>query len=119
VRLWKKVPSVLFAVALAAWQGLAVSIPHNHADIHLPQEEIACSVSHPLSGEFHLHGAGEILTPHTCFACLTGSIVGFAPVRTTIDAVFSKNFETAVAVPGCRKHNRFHLPFHRGPPIRV
>ena len=119
VRVSSRVLLVTVAALLMTWHGLILSLPHSHLDVDIPQEELACSASHPLSGTFHLHGAGEVLTPHHCLACLAGSNHASAPVAMKLGVVISEYVQPAAAVADCRSHDRFHLPLHRGPPTTV
>ena len=119
VRVSSRVVLVTAAALLMTWHGVMLSLPHSHVDADIPQEELACSASHPLSGTFHLHSAGEVLTPHHCLACLAGSNHASAPVTMTFGIVISENVQPAAAVADCRLHSRFHLPLHRGPPTTV
>jgi len=98
---------------------MILGLPHHHADADIPQEGLACSASHPLSGTSHLHGVGEVLTPHDCLACLAGSNHESAPATMTLGSMISDHVQVAVAVTDCRSHSRFHLPLHRGPPTNV
>ncbi len=119
MRVSSRVLLVTVAALLMTWHGLLLSLPHNHADVGIPQEELACSASHPLSGSFHLHGAGEVLAPHHCLACLAGSNHASAPVTMTLGVVISEFVQPAAAAADCRTHSRFHLPLYRGPPTSV
>jgi hypothetical protein len=120
---WVKVSARVLLVTAAAflmtWHGIILGLPHNHADAGIPQEELACSVSHRMSSTFHLHGAGEVLTPHHYLACLAGSNHASAPVTVALGSVISKHAQAAAAVTDCRSHSRFHLPLLRGPPTIV
>lgn len=109
----------MVAMTLVAWQGILLSIPHHHADSTVPQEEIGCSVSRPLSHENHLHGAGAELTPHPCVACLFGnteavetSVVSGSPGSLSIAR------KSAIGVD-CRWQSHSRLPLLRGPPSLV
>ena len=119
VRVSFKVLLVTAAALLMTWHGVMLGLPHSQVDVDIPQEELACSASHPLSGTSHLHGAGEALTPHHCLACLAGSNHASAPVTMTLGIVISEYVQPAAAVADCRLHSRFHLPLHRGPPTTV
>ena len=119
VRVSAKVLLVTAAAFLMTWHGIILSLPHDHADAGIPQEELACSASHPLSSTFHLHGAGEVLTPHHCLACLAGSNHASAPVTVALGSVISEYVQPAVAVADCRSKFRVHLPVQRGPPANV
>jgi len=119
VRVSSRVLLVTAAALLMTWQGLILSLPHSRVDVDIPQEELACSASHPLSGTIHLHGAGDVIAPHHCLACLAGSNHESAPVTMTLGVVLSEHVQPAAAVTDCRAHGRFHLPLHRGPPTSV
>ena len=119
VRVLAEVLLVTAAAFLMTWHGIILSQPNNHADAGIPQEELTCSASHPLSSTFHLHGAGEVLTPHHCLACLAGSNHASAPVTVTLGSVISKHVQAAVAVTDCRSKFRVHLPVLRAPPANV
>jgi len=114
-----KILFVWAAAFLMTWHGVTLSLPHNHVDVGVPQEELACSASHPLSGTFHLHGAGEVLAPHHCLACLAGSNHASAPVTTALGVVISEYVQPAAAVADCRSKFRIHLPVLRAPPTTV
>jgi hypothetical protein len=120
---WVRVPAKILLVTAAAflmtWQGTILGLPHHHADAGIPQEGLACSASHPLSGTSHLHGAGEVLAPHHCLACLAGSNHASAPVMVALGSAISEHVQVAVAVADCRSHGFFHLPLLRGPPFTV
>jgi hypothetical protein len=119
VRVSAKVLLVTAAAFLMTWHGIILGLPHNHADAGIPQEELACSASHPLSNTFHLHGAGEVLTPHNCLACLAGSNNASAPVTVALGSTISDHVQAAVAVTDCRSKFRVHLPVLRAPPTSV
>jgi hypothetical protein len=119
VRVSAKVLLVTAAAYLMTWHGIILGLPHNHADAGIPQEELACSASHPLSGTSHLHGAGEVLTPHNCLACLAGSNNASAPVTVALGSTISDHVQAAVAVTDCRSKFRVHLPVLRAPPTSV
>ena len=119
VRVSARVLLVTAAAFLMTWHGIILGLPPNHADTGIPQEELACSASHPLSSTFHLHGAGEVLTPHHCLACLAGSNHAAAPAMMAARPVFSKQVQEVAAVTDCRPYGRFHLPLLRGPPAIV
>ena len=119
LRVLAKVLLVTAAAFLMTWHGIMLSLPHSHADAGIPQEELICSASHPLSTTFHLHAAGHALTPHACLACLAGSNHASAPATMAAGPVISKHVQEAVAVADCCPHGRFHLPLLRGPPSTV
>jgi hypothetical protein len=119
VRLSAKTLLVTTAAFLMTWYGIILGLPHHHADPGIPQEELACSASHLLSSTSHLHGAGVVLAPHDCLACLTGSNHASAPATMALGTKISDDVQVAVAVTDCRSHGRFHLPLHRGPPTNV
>ncbi len=119
VRVSAKVLLVIVAALLMTWHGIMLSLPHSHADTGVPQEELICSASHPLSTTFHLHAEGHALTPHPCLACLAGSNHASTPATMTLGSMISDHVQVAVAVTDCRSHSRFHLPLLRGPPSTV
>jgi hypothetical protein len=119
VRVSANVLLVTAAAFLMTWHGIILGLPHNHVDAGIPQEQLGCSASHPLSSTSHLHGAGEVLTPHHCLACLAGSNHASAPATMTLGSMISDHVQVAVAVTDCRSHSRFHLPLLRGPPSTV
>jgi len=119
VRVSSKVLLVTVAALLMTWHGVMLGLPHSHVDVDIPQEELACSAAHPLSGTFHLHGAGEVLTPHHCLACLAGSNHASAPVKMTLGSAISEHVQAAAAVTDCRSKFRLHLPVLRAPPTSV
>jgi len=99
------------------WYGVLLSTPHNHANNAVPQEELACSASHPFSQTNHLHASGLSVTPHPCLACLAGTTVvdtlGLAEVE---EAAVG---ETVFVAPSSDLRSRLHtqLPLLRGPPL--
>jgi hypothetical protein len=112
--------TALFVMAsLLAWQGIVLSIPHDHADHGVPQEELLCTASHPLSQTSHLHASGRHLSPHPCIACLAGStaadIAGAVAIEWAADDVVA---DVVVALD-LRARFRSYLPLHRGPPSLV
>ena len=107
------------AVALFAWQGMLLSIPHDHADVGVSQEEFGCLASRPLSDANHLHSAGTVLTPHVCIACIAGqsdAAVSAAPTSAGIVPAAAENDPISV---DCRPQSHSHLPLLRGPPHSV
>jgi hypothetical protein len=119
VRVASRVLLVTAAAFLMTWHGIILGLPHNHVDAGIPQEELGCSASHPLSSTSHLHGAGEVLTPHHCLACLAGSNHASAPATVALGSMISDHVQAAAAVTDCRSLSRFHLPLLRGPPTIV
>ncbi|MCW8984461.1 MAG: hypothetical protein OQK55_03895 [Thermoanaerobaculales bacterium] len=110
--------TVLFVAAMSlAWHGVLLSTPHNHADNAVPQEELACSASHPTSQTYHLHVSGNSLTPHPCLACVFGSTVAEGPGITEIsDSPAGTSFVTGVSTD-LRARYQTQLPLLRGPPL--
>jgi len=114
-----QVALVLVAALMLPWSGMVQSVPHNHSDMLVPQEALACAASGPTSKEVHLHGAGDLLAPHPCIACLAGSNHAAAPRPFTLGGV-----EVASPLQVARPHdlgsrNRLQLPMLRGPPAGV
>jgi hypothetical protein len=110
---------LLFAALLVASQGVIVSIPHDHADGAVPQEELACSASHPSSETEHLHGSGRLLAPHACVACLAGSTAGESLGVVSIDGAPESGPCVVTDANEMRLRDRARLPFLRGPPRPV
>ena len=109
---------MLFAAAvLAAWQAVIVAAPHHHADDTVPQEELACSASHPLSQTSHLHASGVAMSPHRCLACLSGSTVAEAPKGVAVAAATDLGCHCDGATWILRSSLHIHLPLVRGPPL--
>ena len=111
---------LLLGVAIAAvWHGVLLAVPHNHVDSAVPQEELACSASHPLSQTSHLHGSGQLLAPHSCLACFAGTsgaiTPGVAISNTPIPSIVRASFSS----DDCRSQSYSHLPLLRGPPAIV
>jgi hypothetical protein len=96
-----------------------LSTPHNHADEGVPQEELACSASHLFSETSHLHGSGQMRTPHSCVACLVASTVADAPGIAEVESmVGGESFIVAVSTD-LRARFQSHLPLLRGPPLTI
>jgi hypothetical protein len=112
-----RVTVLLAAAILLAWHGLLLSTPHNHADHAVPQEELACSASHPSSHTNHLHGSGRLLASHLCLACLAGSTVPDAPAAVTVNPVTDGHTAVVFAAIDLRSRIHTHLPLLRGPPL--
>jgi len=111
---------VLLAVAmLVAWHGVLLSTPHNHADDVVPQEELACSASHPSSQESHLHDAGQLLTPHPCLACLAGSNFAAMGHASIIEMTTVVSGASVVSATDCRFETFAYLADLRAPPFAV
>jgi hypothetical protein len=109
--------ALLVMAMLLAWQGIVLSIPHNHADSGVPQEQLLCSASNPSSEAVHLHAKGQQLSPHPCIACLAGSTVLDPFGAAEIEGV-AANGETSIAdAPDHRSRLRTSLPRLRGPPL--
>ena len=108
---------LLVAAALVGWHGVVLSTPHNHADVAVPQEQLACSASHPSSQANHLHAAGRLLSPHPCLACLAGSTVTETPGIVGVDTLTPAG--PAVATRSLDRRSRLYtsLPLLRGPPL--
>lgn len=104
---------------LVVWHGVMLSTPHTHADAAVPQEELVCSASHPLSQTHHLHGSGRLLSPHPCLACLAGSTIADAPGTAGIGAASACDVLVAIAASDLRSRLHTHLPLLRGPPPAV
>lgn len=111
--------SLLLVAVLVAWNGMLLSVPHKHADIAVPQEELACSASHPSSKTNHLHDSGRLLSPHLCVACLAGSNVAASPGIATIAAMVPSVAGEAIDLAVGRPHLHTRLPLTRGPPPTV
>lgn len=109
----------LFAALLVVWQGVVFSVPHDHADIAVPQEELACSASHPSSTTEHLHGSGRILSPHPCVACLVGSTAAETHGIVEIDTAPDICWIVAPEICDLRSSENARLPLLRGPPALV
>lgn len=111
-----KTAILLGAATLSTWHGVLLSTPHHHADGDVPQEEFACSASHPFSQTHHLHGSGLSVSPHPCLACLAGTTVvdalGLAEVE---DAAVGESMDVA-ASSDLRSRLHTQLPLLRGPP---
>jgi hypothetical protein len=111
-----KATLLLVAATLAVWHGVLLGVPHNHVDTAVPQEELACSASHPFSQTSHLHSAGHLLAPHDCLACFAGTNGATAPGLSSLPVLIPS--EVLLDVPGedCRAQIHSHLPLLRGPP---
>jgi hypothetical protein len=101
------------------WHGVVLTTPHNHGDNAVSREELVCSASHPSSQTNHLHGAGRMLLPHPCVACVVASTVADAPGIAEFN-------ESPVGAPvvhfvstDIRAHDQTCLPLLRGPPLTV
>jgi hypothetical protein len=112
--------TAIFVMAtLLAWHGFVLSIPHNHAKHGVPQEELLCTASHPLSQTNHLHASGRHLSPHPCIACLAGSTAIDATDSALLERSADQGAAEIVAASDLRSRYRSHLPLHRGPPSLV
>ena len=104
---------------LAVWHGVLLAVPHNHVDTAVPQEELACSASHPLSQTSHLHSAGHLLDHHACLACFAGTSSATAPGLENL-AILMPSDSLPTKLPGdCRAQIHAHFPLLRGPPLVV
>jgi hypothetical protein len=112
-----KVIALVATAVLVAWYGVVFSIPHNHADGALPQEELACSASHPTSQTSHLHASGQLLSPHPCLACLAGFTGGDLHSGSTVWLADDCESEITVGFAGSRSDHFAHIPLLRGPPV--
>ncbi len=108
---------LLVGAMLLTWQTVILAVPHNHADSAVPQEELACSASHPLSPTSHLHGAGLVLSPHPCLACLAESTVADEPASENIPAATNCEPVVGASVEGHRPLHLARLPLSRAPPL--
>jgi len=107
---------VLVAATLLAWHGVMLATPHDHADTKVPQEELACSASHPSSQTSHLHHSGRMLSRQICLACLAGTAVAEAPEVSGVESITIGGLATSAASPDLRSRLRTELPLLRGPP---
>jgi hypothetical protein len=119
VKLSVRVPFLLAVAMLVAWHGLLLSTPHSHAENAVPQEELVCSASHPSSQESHLHEAGQLLTPHTCLACLAGSNFAAMGGASIIEMTTVVSGASVVSATDCRFETLAHLADLRAPPFAV
>jgi hypothetical protein len=117
VRLAARVIALLAAAILLAWHGLLLSTPHNHVEHAVPQEELACSASHPSSHNNHLHGSGQLMASHLCLACLAGSTVWEAPGVAQVEMAPVGDSMVAAAFLDLRSRLHTHIPLLRGPPV--
>lgn len=116
VNRFNRLGAILLVVALLPWVGMLRALPHNHADVLVPQEALGCSASSPTSHEFHLHGVGHHLPPHLCLACLAGSSHAEDPVPVTVAVTPSAAPLAVNRVAGVQSSICSHLPLVRGPP---
>jgi hypothetical protein len=110
---------LVVAAVLLAWHGILISMPHDHADASVPQEELACSVSRPSSQTNHLHSSGRLMAPRPCFACLAGSTTADGLGVETAAKSSGGGLPVAVASSDLRSRFHTHLPLLRGPPART
>lgn len=108
---------VLLAVVVLPWIGILQALPHSHADLLIPREELDCSASSPTSHEVHLHHGGRVLTPHQCLACLAGSSFAVVPTPVMLAAAPFVAPLTAEGPADVRWRVRYSLPLVRGPPV--
>jgi hypothetical protein len=114
-----RVSVLVLATLSLLWHGVMLTVPHDHADPTVPQEELACSASNPSSQTNHLHGAGHMLTPHPCVACLAGSNTADVSGTVVVKGVAIAP-SSGVTVSVDRRSQIFsHLPLKRGPPLAV
>jgi hypothetical protein len=109
----------LTAATLLAWHGVLLAMPHNHADAAVPQEELVCSASHPLSQTNHLHASGRLLTPHPCLACLASTTTADTLDVSGIDGPMIGQWIGGSASTTLPVGPDFSLPPLRGPPPRT
>lgn len=109
----------LTAAILVTWHGVILSVPHRHIDDGVPQEELACSASHSLSQTSHLHGAGIVLAPHSCLACIAGTSSAAAPGFGSLPTATTSISQPPVLPDVCRSQDFSCLPLLRGPPLIV
>lgn len=112
-----RVTVLLVGAMLLSWQTVILAVPHNHSDNAVPQEELACSASHPLSPTSHLHGAGLVLSPHPCLACLAGSTVAEEPAAEELVAATSCEPVVGTSIGVHRPRHIARLPLSRAPPL--
>ena len=108
---------LLAAAALLALHGVLLATPHNHADTTVPQEELACSVSHPSSQTNHLHDSGRLLSPHPCLACVAGTTIVDVIGISGIDEAVADRLVIAASFTDLRSRVHTRLPPLRGPPL--
>jgi hypothetical protein len=108
---------LFIAATMVAWQGVVLSIPHDHADTSVPQEELLCSASHPSSDANHFHASGRLLSQHPCLACLAGSTNAEAPGIAEIEETAVDGSAVVITASDLRSRLRSHLPPLRGPPL--
>jgi len=111
--------ALLVMTVLVSWQGIVLSIPHNHSDSAVPQEELLCSASRPSSDAFHLHAKGQQLSPHPCIACLAGWQIADEPGSTAVEGMADQGAGGVSLGEGLRSRFHSHLPPDRGPPSLV
>jgi hypothetical protein len=109
--------ALLVAASLVAWHGFVLSTPHEHADAGVPQEELACSASHPLSQSSHLHSSGPSLSSHPCVACLAGTTLAVAQGLPEIVGSGAGESTAVIASRDLRSRLHIRLPLSRGPPL--
>ena len=107
---------LLVAAALLAWHGMLLATPHNHTDNAVPQEELACSASHPSSQTSHLHNSGRLLSPHPCLACLAGTTVVEVPANRGVGSTTHAEWADISSSPDLWSRLHLQLPLLRGPP---
>ena len=110
-------PVSLVAAVLLAWHGVLLAMPHNHADAAVPQEELVCWASHPLSQTSHLHRSGRLLTPHPCLACLASTTVADTLDVSGIDGSMIGKCVVGAASTDLPAGPDFLHPPLRGPPL--
>jgi hypothetical protein len=108
---------VLLTAALLPWLGVLQSLPHTHSDAAVPREHLVCSASGPTSHEVHLHGAGHVLPPHPCLACLAGASHAASPPPVKMAWVESTAPFVAEQEDAVRSRSSVSLPLLRGPPL--
>ena len=108
---------LLVAAMSLTWHGVLLATPHSHADNAVPQEELACSASHPSSQITHLHGSGHSVPPHPCLACLAGTTVADAMGLAEVEEAAVGESIIVVASSDLRSRLHTQLPLLRGPPL--
>ncbi|HXH28064.1 MAG TPA: hypothetical protein VNL37_03400 [Candidatus Polarisedimenticolia bacterium] len=103
-------------IAALAWEGVLLTLPHDHEQAGVTRYAADCALSGTASPHHHLHRLPEPLPPHHCLACLAGHVLPLSRGRVTSlvptpAARVAMAAETLVAARTVAV-----LPGRRGPP---
>lgn len=107
---------ILLVAALLPWMGVLQALPHHHAESGVPQEELTCLASRPMSDLEHLHSAGDRLHHNPCSTCIAGATTAWTSKNVTVVCGEDEGTLTGSDLYDLRSRLRAQLPLQRGPP---